>query len=178
MHKVCWRVEPFGMRLLCDMPACGKAVITALLQGLEHSITNFSFVLCPVSFKDLLGFKRLLLYLTGNCVSREVPPVSAAVFALPGEGGSEEEAARCHYLVCWKSDQVPRGTWSRLGQSEKWKHRLGKVIFSRWIKCFGAARGQRNLWAVVFLLDQWLSSCGLFTPGGLWAALRRPLNGN
>ena len=31
---------------------------------------------------------------------------------------------------------------------------------------------------MVFLLYQWLSSCGLLTPGGLWAALRRPIKGN
>lgn len=55
---------------------------------------------------------------------------------------------------------------------------LARGFFSRQMKCFGLARGQRNLWAVVFLLDQWLSSCGLLTPGGLWAALRRPVKGN
>lgn len=115
--------------------------------------------------KNFWGVKGFCYILMGVCVLREVPPVSAVVLALSGLGGFEGEAAMGLYLVCWRSDRAPRGTWSRLGQSEKRKHRPSNVIFTRQMKCFGPTRGQRNLWAVVFLLDQWLSSCGLLTPG-------------
>ena len=54
-----------GVRLLHGVPACGRVVVTALLQGLEQSVTILCSVLCPVSFKDLLGYKRLLLCFDG-----------------------------------------------------------------------------------------------------------------
>lgn len=60
----------------------------------------------------------------GDCVSMEVPPASAVVLALPGQGGLEDEAATDLYLVCWKSDWALWGVWSRLEQDEKRKHRL------------------------------------------------------
>lgn len=76
---------------------------------------------------------------------REAPPASAIVLALPGQGGFEDEAAMSLYLVCWKSDRAPWDTWSRLGQSEKRKHRPGKVIFSRQMKCVGPARAKESV---------------------------------
>jgi len=84
-----------GVRLLRGVPACGGVLVAALLRGLERGGT----VLCSVSFKDLLGVKGCCYILTGDRISREVPPAPAVLLALPGQGGFEDL-----YLVCWKSD--------------------------------------------------------------------------
>lgn len=102
----CTRLFGDGDKTAETCQRVGRVVITAVSQGLEQSLTVLCSTWCPVSFKDLLGCKRFLLYLTGNHSSREVPPMSAVALALPGQGGFEDEAATSLYLVCWKSEQV------------------------------------------------------------------------
>lgn len=64
--RLCAEWSLLRVRLLCGMAACGRVVVTAQLQELEQSVTISCSVLCPVSFKDLLGCKRLLLYFDGG----------------------------------------------------------------------------------------------------------------
>lgn len=56
MHEVVWRVEHLG-----GGAVCGRMVIIALLHGLEWSVTICAQC-CSMSFKDLLGCKRLQLH--------------------------------------------------------------------------------------------------------------------
>lgn len=79
------------------------------------------------------------------------------------------------YLACWKSDSAPCDAQSRLRLSKKCEP--GKMVFWQ-LKCFGPARGQSNLWAVLFFPRSVAFIYSLLTPGGLWAALRGAREGN
>lgn len=139
MPEVVWRVKSLGGETAAGMwqwgvrllPACGRVVATAVLQGLEQNVTILCSVFCSVSFKDLLGWKSILRCFDLRLCLREVPPASAIVLLCLEKEAFEDKAAMSLYLVCWKSDPALWGTCSRLGQSKKRQHRPGEAIFSQ-----------------------------------------------
>lgn len=114
------------------------------------------------------GVKGFSYILIGDCVSREVPQAPGVLLTLPGQQGFAEEGGSA-FIGCAGNQSEHCGVhssgWSRVRRgSTGFSGRNNHIKPSRGLealktsrgqlKCFGPARGQRSLWAVVFLLDQ------------------------